>query len=194
MFKKCINTRIKTCCPKKKKTCCSVAKLCLTLCDHIECSTPGFPVHYFLEFAQIHVHWVNDTIQPSQTLSPPSPHALSPSQLRVSWTRLSRLPCPWNSPECVAILFSRGHSHPRDRTLISCILGRCFTVWATSEALINVALGFWKFFNLLQKWVLEELWVIWKGYVCVSHSVMSRWSGGICKLSEIGGSCNYCCG
>ena len=39
--------------------CYSVTKPCPTLCDPIDCSTPGFPVlHYLLEFAQIHVHWV----------------------------------------------------------------------------------------------------------------------------------------
>ena len=44
-------------------------------------STPGFPVlHYLLEFAQIHVHWVSDAIQPSRPLSPPSPPALNLSQ------------------------------------------------------------------------------------------------------------------
>ena len=44
--------------------CCSVAKSCPTLCDPMDCSTPGFPVlHYFPEFAQIHLHWVNDGIQ-----------------------------------------------------------------------------------------------------------------------------------
>ena len=42
--------------------CCLVARLCLTLCDPMDCSTPGFPVlHYLLEFAQIHVHWVGDS-------------------------------------------------------------------------------------------------------------------------------------
>ena len=41
--------------------CCSVAKPCLTLCNPMDCSTPGSPVlHYFLEIAQIHVHWVSD--------------------------------------------------------------------------------------------------------------------------------------
>ena len=42
--------------------CCSlVAKSCPTLCDLMDCSTPGFPVlHCLLEFAQIHVHWVSD--------------------------------------------------------------------------------------------------------------------------------------
>ena len=45
--------------------CCSVTQSCLTFCDPVECSTPGFPVlHYLLEFAQTHVHWVSDAIQP----------------------------------------------------------------------------------------------------------------------------------
>ena len=43
--------------------CCSVAQSCPTLCDPMDCSTPGSPVlHYLLEFAQIHVHWVSDAI------------------------------------------------------------------------------------------------------------------------------------
>ena len=42
---------------------CSVAKSCSTLCDPIDCSKPGFcALHYLPEFAQIHVHWVNDAI------------------------------------------------------------------------------------------------------------------------------------
>ena len=44
----------------------------------MDCSTPGFPVfHYLLEFAQTHVHWVSDAIQPSHSLLPPSPPALN---------------------------------------------------------------------------------------------------------------------
>ena len=44
---------------------CSVTKLCLTLCDLMDCSMPGFPVlHYLSESAQTHVHWEGDTIQP----------------------------------------------------------------------------------------------------------------------------------
>ena len=50
--------------------CLSVAKSCLTLCDSMDCSTSGFPVHYQLpEFAQTHVHWVSDAIQPCHPLS-----------------------------------------------------------------------------------------------------------------------------
>ena len=45
---------------------CSVALSCLTLCDPMDCSTPGFPVlHHLPELAQTHVHWVGDAIQPS---------------------------------------------------------------------------------------------------------------------------------
>ena len=52
----------------------SVAQLCPTLCDPIDCSMPGFPVHHqLLELAQTHVHRVSDAIQPSHPLSPPSP-------------------------------------------------------------------------------------------------------------------------
>ena len=41
-----------------------MAQSCLTLCDPMDCRTPGFPVlHYLLEFAQTHVHWVDDVIQ-----------------------------------------------------------------------------------------------------------------------------------
>ena len=60
---------------------CSVTKLCLTLCKSMDCGIPGFPVlHYLLELAQTHVHWVGDAIQPSHPLPPPSPPALNLSQ------------------------------------------------------------------------------------------------------------------
>ena len=58
----------------------SVAELCPTLCDPMDCSTPGFPVHHQLpEPAQTHVHRVGDAIQPSHPLTSPSP-ALNLSQ------------------------------------------------------------------------------------------------------------------
>ena len=67
-----------------------VAQLCLTLCDPMDYSLPGFSVHGIF-------------------------------QARVL--------------ECVAISFSRGSSQLRDRTQVSCIVGRRFTLWATREAL-----------------------------------------------------------
>ena len=59
----------------------SVAQLCPTLCDPMNRSTPGLPVHHQLpEFTQTHVHQVGDAIQPSHPLSSPSPPAPNPSQ------------------------------------------------------------------------------------------------------------------
>ena len=61
--------------------CGSVAQSRPTLCDPMDCNMPGFSVlHYFPAFAQTHVHWVGDTIQPSCPLSSPSPFAFSLSQ------------------------------------------------------------------------------------------------------------------
>ena len=60
----------------------SVAQSCLTLCDPMNCSTPGHPVHnHLLEFTQTHVHQVGDAIHPSHhLLSSPPPPALNPSK------------------------------------------------------------------------------------------------------------------
>ena len=59
----------------------SVAQSRLTLCNPMNLSMPGLPVHYQLpEFTQTHVHWVGDAIQPSHPLSSPSPPAPNPSQ------------------------------------------------------------------------------------------------------------------
>ena len=59
----------------------SVAQSCLTLCDPMNRSTLGLPIHYQLpEFIQTHAHWVGDAIKPSHPLSSPSPPAPNPSQ------------------------------------------------------------------------------------------------------------------
>ena len=67
----------------------SVAQLCATLCDPMDCSTPGFHVHHQLpEVLQTLVHGVGDAIQPSHPLSSPSPPAFKLSQNRyfpMSW-------------------------------------------------------------------------------------------------------------
>ena len=63
---------------------CSVALSCPTHCDSMDCSTLGLPVHHqLLEFAQTHVHQVGDAIQPSQSLSSPSPPPFNLSSIRV---------------------------------------------------------------------------------------------------------------
>ena len=78
---------------------CSAAKSCLTLCDPMNCSTPGFPVlHYLLEF-QVHVPWSGDAIQPSHPLLPSSPFAFNLSRCRVFSNELAlriRWPNYWS--------------------------------------------------------------------------------------------------
>ena len=67
---------------------CLVTKLCLTLCNPLDCSMPGFPVlHHLPELAQTHVHWVGDAIQPScprSSLSSPAFY-LSQHQGLLQW-------------------------------------------------------------------------------------------------------------
>ena len=59
----------------------SVAQSCLTLCNPMDCSTPGLPVHHqFTELTQTHVHWVSGAIQPFHPLLSPSSPAFNLSQ------------------------------------------------------------------------------------------------------------------
>ena len=76
------NTNIMPCLKKGLKVnISSVAQSCPTLCDPMDCSTSGLPVHnQLLEFTQTHVHQVRDAIQPSHPLSSPSPPAFNRSQ------------------------------------------------------------------------------------------------------------------
>ena len=68
----------------------SVTQTCLTLCDPMNRSTPGFPVHHQLpEFTQTRVHRVSDAIQPSHPLSSPSPPAPNPSQHQSLFQRVN---------------------------------------------------------------------------------------------------------
>ena len=73
----------------------SVARSCPTLCDPMDCSTPGLPVHRQLpEFTQTHVHQVGDAIQPSRPLSSPSLCIFNLSQHRI-FSRESVLHIRW---------------------------------------------------------------------------------------------------
>ena len=64
-----------------KRSASSVAQSSPTICDPMDCSTPGFPVHHqLLELTQTHVHWVGDAIQPSHPLFSPSSPAFNLSQ------------------------------------------------------------------------------------------------------------------
>ena len=74
----------------------SVAQSCPTLCDPMNRSTPGLPVHHhLLEFTQTHVHWVGDAIQPSHPLPSLFPPAPNPSQHQslFQWVNSSHAYC-----------------------------------------------------------------------------------------------------
>ena len=77
----------------------SVSQSCLTLCDPMDCSMPGFPIHHqLLELTQTDVHQVGDAIQQSPPLSSPSPPALNLFQHQGLFQWVS------SSPEVIKIL------------------------------------------------------------------------------------------
>ena len=72
--------------------CCPVIKSCLTLCHPMDCSTPGFPgLHHLLEFAQIHIYWVNDAISNHLILCHPLLHLPSIFQHQGLFQQVSYL-------------------------------------------------------------------------------------------------------
>ena len=74
----------------------SVTQLCLILCDPMDCSMPGFPLHHqLLELTQTHAHWVGDAIQSSHPLLSPSPtFNLSQHQGLFKWVSFFPSGCP----------------------------------------------------------------------------------------------------
>ena len=90
----------------------SVTQSCPTLCDPMDCSTPGFPVHHQLpEYIQTHVHWVSDAIQPSYALSSPLlPPLIFPS-IRV-FSNESVLHIRWPKYWSFSFSISLSKEHP----------------------------------------------------------------------------------
>ena len=90
----------------------SVAQSCPTLCDPMNCSTPGLPVHHQLpEFTQTHVHRVSDAIQPSHPLLSPSPPAPIPPSIRV-FSNESALHMRWPKYWSFSFSISPSKEHP----------------------------------------------------------------------------------
>ena len=90
----------------------SVTQLCLTLCDPMDCSTPGCPVyHQHPEFTQVHVNRVSDAIQPAHPLSAPSPPAFNLSSIRV-FSNESVLRIKWPESWSFSFSISPSNEHP----------------------------------------------------------------------------------
>ena len=92
--------------------CCWVSKLCPTLCNSMNCSTPVFPIlHYLPEFAQTHVHWVSDAIQASHPLLSPSPLTSIFPSIRV-FSNESALRIRWPKYWSFSFSISPSNEHP----------------------------------------------------------------------------------
>ena len=90
----------------------SVAQSYPTLCDPMNRSTPGLPVHHhLLEFTQTHVHQVGDAIQPSHPLSSPFPPAPIPPSIRV-FSNESTLCMRWPKYWSFSLSISPSNEHP----------------------------------------------------------------------------------
>ena len=90
----------------------SVAQLCPTLCNPMNRSTPGLPVHHQLsEFTDTHVHRVSDAIQPSHSLSSPSPPPFIPSSIRA-FSNESTLCTRWPKYWRFSFSISPSKEHP----------------------------------------------------------------------------------
>ena len=90
----------------------SVAQSCLILCDPMDRSAPGLPVHHQLpEFTQTHVHWACDAIQPSHPLTSPFLPAFSPFQ-HQGFSNESALHIRWPKYWCFSFNISLSSEHP----------------------------------------------------------------------------------
>ena len=90
----------------------SVAQSCPTVCNPVNHSMPGLPVHHQLpEFTQTHVHWVDDAIQPSHPLSSPFPPAPIPPSIRV-FSNESTLHMRWPKYWSFSFNISPYNEHP----------------------------------------------------------------------------------
>ena len=90
----------------------SVSQSCPTLCDPMNCSMPGLPVHHqLLEFTQTHIHWVSNATQPSHPLSSPSPPVSNPTQ-HQSLSNESTVRRRWPKYWSFSFSISPSNEHP----------------------------------------------------------------------------------
>ena len=138
----------------------SVAKSCPTLCDPMNRSTSGLPVHHqLLEFTQTHVHWVSDAIRPSHPLSSPSPPAPIPPSIRV-FSNESTLRMRWPKYWSFSIIPSKEHRSPLGWTgwisLQSKGLPKLFSSTTVQKHQFFIAQLSSQFSSHIHTWLLEK--------------------------------------
>ena len=129
----------------------SVAQFVFRLCDPMECTTPGFPVHHqFPEFAQTHVHQIGDANQPSHPLSFPSQSAFNLPSIRVfsnEWVLHVGWPKYWSFSFSISISPSSDYSGPISFRIDWFVL-LTVTSWLFFVQL-NLCVYLWSLINLL---------------------------------------------
>ena len=136
----------------------SVTQSCPTLCNPMDCSTPGFPVHHqLLEPTQTHVHWVGDAVQPSYPLSSPSSPAFNLSQHQGLFQGVS------SSHQVTKVLeFQLQHQSFRNTivksSLLSVIIIRIWImvyIFVKTKTIIPLLIIFSCYLRKLLKWILH---------------------------------------
>ena len=169
----------------------SVTQSCPPLCDPMDCSTPGLPVHHHLpKFIQTHVHWVGDAIQPYHPLSSPSPPAFNLSQHQglFKWVSFRiRWPKYWN--------FSFSISSSNEYSGL--ISFRMDLVWFpcsprdSQESSPTPQFKLFIFWIIKLKWFHNFKWIkqfiflinVWLTFYCNGRKFMWRFSHSICSCT-----------
>ena len=118
----------------------SVAQSCLTLCNPMNHSTPGLPIHHqLLEFTQAHIHQVGDAIQPSHPLSSPSLLPPIPPSIRV-FPNESTLRMRWPKYWSFSFSISPSNEHPGliSLDLLNCLFPRIFFFFFSFALLVLI--------------------------------------------------------
>ena len=120
----------------------SVTQLCLILCNPMDCSTPGLPVHhYLLELAQTHVHWLSDAIWPSHSLLPPSPPVLNLSQHQglLQWVS-----CSHQMVKVLELQIQWTEPYKRQKDEMSCRFSKCRLSWGPCPPWVSPVRKVWR--------------------------------------------------